>query len=36
VLRAHYTIDVCAAVFTALGAEMIAQRVAPWIDVWLQ
>ena len=36
VLRAHYTMDVCAALFTALGAEMIAQRVAPWIDVWLR
>ena len=36
VLRAHYTMDVCAALFTALGAELIAQRVAPWIDVWLR
>jgi PAP2 superfamily C-terminal len=36
VLRAHYTMDVCAALFTALGAEMIAQRIAPWIDMWLR
>lgn len=35
VLRAHYTMDVCAAVFIAWGAFTIAQRVAPWIDAWL-
>jgi hypothetical protein len=36
VLRAHYTMDVSAALFTALGAAVIAQRIAPWIDVWLR
>jgi PAP2 superfamily C-terminal len=36
VLRAHYTMDVCAALFTAWGAFTIAQLVAPWIDTWLR
>ena len=36
VLRAHYTTDVFAAIFTAWGAEITAQRIAPAIDAWLQ
>lgn len=36
VLRAHYTMDVVAAMFIAWGAHEIAQHVAPWIDVWLR
>ena len=36
VLRAHYTMDVVAALFIAWGAYAIAQHVAPLIDVWLR
>jgi hypothetical protein len=35
ILRAHYTMDVFAALFTAWGADVIAQHAAPWIDLWL-
>lgn len=35
VLRAHYTMDVFAAIFTAWAAETIAYRIAPALDVWL-
>jgi hypothetical protein len=35
VLRAHYTMDVFAAVFAAWGASVLAQHLAPWIDTWL-
>lgn len=35
VLRAHYTMDVFAAIFTAWGAQRIAQIAAPGIDAWL-
>jgi len=35
VLRAHYTIDVFAAIFAAWGAESIAQKIAPSLDAWL-
>jgi hypothetical protein len=36
VLRAHYTMDVFAAVFAAWFCEMLAARVAPTVDLWLQ
>lgn len=36
VLRAHYTMDVFGAIFTAWGAETIAQRLAPTVDAWLK
>jgi hypothetical protein len=35
VLRAHYTMDVFAAVFTAWAAHTFARHVAPSIDLWL-
>ncbi|MEO5959557.1 MAG: phosphatase PAP2-related protein [Opitutaceae bacterium] len=35
VLRAHYTMDVFAAVFTAWAAHTLAQHIAPSIDLWL-
>jgi hypothetical protein len=35
VLRAHYTMDVFAAVFAAWGAAVLAQHLAPPIDAWL-
>lgn len=35
VLRAHYTMDVFAAFFVAWGAEIVAQHVAPVLDLWL-
>jgi hypothetical protein len=35
VLRAHYTMDVFAAVFAAWAADVAAGRLAPWIDAWL-
>jgi hypothetical protein len=35
VLRAHYTMDVFAAVFTAWGADTIARQLAPSVDTWL-
>jgi hypothetical protein len=35
VLRAHYTMDVFAAVFAAWAAEVVAGRLAPWVDAWL-
>ena len=36
VLRAHYTMDVIAAMFIAWGSYAIAQQLAPWVDVWLR
>ena len=35
VLRAHYTMDVFAAVFAAWGCEIVAQHIAPTVDLWL-
>jgi hypothetical protein len=35
VLRAHYTMDVFAALFAAYAAEVFAGRLAPAIDGWL-
>jgi hypothetical protein len=35
ILRAHYTMDVFAALFAAWGADAIAQRIAPHVDTWL-
>ncbi|MFT3869386.1 MAG: phosphatase PAP2-related protein [Nibricoccus sp.] len=35
VLRAHYTMDVFAAVFAAWVCEMVARHVAPTVDAWL-
>lgn len=35
VLRAHYTMDVVAAIFAAWGAHVAAQRLAPFVDEWL-
>ena len=34
-LRAHYTMDVFAAVFAAWSCELGAQRLAPFFDAWL-
>ncbi|MFT3784518.1 MAG: phosphatase PAP2-related protein [Nibricoccus sp.] len=34
VLRAHYTIDVFAAVFAAWASEFVATRWAPVVDLW--
>lgn len=36
VLRAHYTMDVVAAVFAAFFAADIAAKFAPWLDGWLK
>lgn len=35
VLRAHYTMDVFAAVFAAWAADVAARQLAPWVDGWL-
>ena len=35
ILRAHYTMDVFAALFAAWGADALAGRCAPAIDAWL-
>jgi hypothetical protein len=35
VLRAHYTMDVFAALFAAWGADVLATNIAPTIDAWL-
>lgn len=35
VLRAHYTMDVFAALFAAWGADVFARHLAPHMDVWL-
>ncbi|HTQ32433.1 MAG TPA: phosphatase PAP2-related protein [Opitutaceae bacterium] len=35
VLRAHYTMDVFAAVFAAWGADILAHHIAPIFDLWL-
>lgn len=35
VLRAHYTMDVFAAVFAAWGADVAAREIAPRVDAWL-
>jgi len=35
VLRAHYTMDVFAALFAAWGADVLAGHLAPVIDLWL-
>lgn len=35
VIRAHYTMDVFAALFAAWACEFVAQRIAPIIDLWL-
>lgn len=35
VLRAHYTMDVLAAIFAAWGAHEAATRLAPYVDDWL-
>lgn len=35
VLRAHYTMDVFTAIFTAWGADKIARYFAPSLDTWL-
>lgn len=35
VLRAHYTMDVFAALFAAWGADVLAGKFAPAIDAWL-
>jgi hypothetical protein len=35
ILRAHYTMDVFAALFAAWGADVFARHLAPQIDVWL-
>jgi hypothetical protein len=36
VLRAHYTMDVFAAVFAAWAADLAGQHIAPAIDGWLR
>ncbi|MCX6954553.1 MAG: phosphatase PAP2-related protein [Verrucomicrobia bacterium] len=36
VLRAHYTMDVFAALFAAWGADVFARNLAPPLDVWLR
>lgn len=35
ILRAHYTMDVFAALFAAWGADVLAGKVTPAIDTWL-
>ncbi len=35
ILRAHYTMDVFAAVFAAWACEVVAQQIAPTVDLWL-
>jgi hypothetical protein len=35
VLRAHYTMDVFAALFAAWGADTLAGKFAPTVDAWL-
>lgn len=35
VLRAHYTMDVFAAIFTAWAADKVAWKIAPSVDAWL-
>jgi hypothetical protein len=35
ILRAHYTMDVFAALFAAWGADVLARHVAPQLDLWL-
>jgi hypothetical protein len=35
VLRAHYWMDVFAAIFAAWAADALAQHAAPFVDVWL-
>lgn len=35
VLRAHYTMDVFAAVFAAWASDVVAKLVAPMIDLWI-
>ena len=35
VLRAHYTMDVFAALFAAWGADVFAGQIAPYVDHWL-
>lgn len=35
VLRAHYTMDVFAAVFAAWACDLVARQVAPMIDGWI-
>jgi hypothetical protein len=35
VLRAHYTMDVFAALFAAWGAHTLANRLAPLVDAWV-
>jgi hypothetical protein len=35
ILRAHYTMDVFAAVFAAWACEVVAAHLAPAIDLWL-
>jgi hypothetical protein len=35
ILRAHYTMDVFAALFAAWGADVAARHFAPHIDLWL-
>lgn len=35
VLRAHYTMDVFAALFAAWAAQVLATRIAPTVDAWL-
>ncbi|MSU22448.1 MAG: hypothetical protein EXS32_01340 [Opitutus sp.] len=35
ILRAHYTMDVFAALFAAWGADGLARHLAPQVDLWL-
>lgn len=35
ILRAHYTMDVFAAIFAAWGADVFAHQLAPYFDGWL-
>jgi hypothetical protein len=35
ILRAHYTMDVFAALFAAWGADVFARHIAPHVDGWL-
>ena len=35
ILRAHYTMDVFAAIFAAWACEAAAQHIAPFVDSWL-
>lgn len=35
ILRAHYTMDVFAALFAAWGADILARHAAPQLDLWL-